>query len=443
MKPNCWKCVSHRRPIDRNRRRGFLYLAVLLVALMVALCSMSAISIMQSQQRSVTDGVASLRAQTLADSAIAFGLAQINDNPAWRTSFTHGVNSTPVSLNSGTASGTISFRLDDPDGNLTNDTLQGLKLIGIGRCGAAAAACSVQLEPAGEGLPVLNYSVSVGSTLSSSTSVHWIQDAGIYARGNVSISNPPCFLSDRILANGWISYEWGIYWNNTYGISQFQPALQFPGASWPEYYDRVGTMISIDDIPTQGGIHRMENIVLFPGNNPYGEANGLGVYVIDCEGENLQISNARLAATLLIKNPGANSIINGAIHWQPAVDDFPALLVQGNITIAHGNLPLQEATVQQNLNPTGCPYRGSEDNDTNDVYPSKIDGLIYVNGTLALGSQTVARTEIDGCVVCQTLNPTGNAKIIHSPEISQNPPPGFRSDSKMRIVSGSYRRQSL
>ncbi|MEZ6090252.1 MAG: hypothetical protein R3C05_19935 [Pirellulaceae bacterium] len=436
--------TDFRLAIARRRARGgFLYLAVLVVALMVAVSSMSAISIMQSNERSVTDGLSAMRAQTLADSAIALGLSRINNDPGWRSTFLHGVQSSPITIGSGGTVGTISFRLEDSDGNLANDSLQAVNLIGVGRSGSAAAACSVQLEPAGSGLPILDYSVAVGSSLSSTTSVHWVQDAGIYVRGNVAISSPACFLSDQIVANGWISHDLGAYFLNTYGLSDYQSALRFPAANWSDYYSHVATSISIDDIPISGGAHRIQNVAIHPGNNPFGQTNALGVYKIDCGGANLQITGARLSATLLITNPGTNSSIYGSVFWQPAVDRFPILLVQGDITIAHGDLPLHESTIGQNLNPSGFAYRGVEDSDTSDVYPSRLSGLIYVDGTLKLGSQTTVRTEIEGCVVCQTLSPLGNTKVMHIPEIIESPPPGFRSDDKMRIVTGTYRRQSL
>jgi len=139
-------------------------------------------------------------------------------------------------------------------------------------------------------------------------------------------------------------------------------------------------------LPLNGeGYREIRGEVLSPLSNPFGaNLNGEGVYVIDCLGQQVVIAESRIVATIVLVNPASGSGVQNAVNWEPAVANYPALLVDGSMRFEFDNTPLSEAAVKTNFNPAGTPYLGSEDSDKKDEYPSLIKGLVYVSGDLTV-----------------------------------------------------------
>ena len=140
-----------------------------------------------------------------------------------------------------------------------------------------------------------------------------------------------------------------------------------------DYYILNGTSITYASLPKQQAAN-IEKVVLSPNNNPYGSGltSPTGIYVINCLGGNLRIRNARIVGTLVILNPGVFSVLE-SVNWEPAVANYPSLLVSGTAELAFTNTPLSESSLRVDFN---------QDTDKTDTYPSLIKGLIYASGDL-------------------------------------------------------------
>jgi hypothetical protein len=205
-----------------------------------------------------------------------------------------------------------------------------------------------------------------------------------------------------------------------------------------DYYLANGTAIDINSIPGQS----ISKQVLSPTYNPYGAANSLGIYVIDCKNQQLTIAKCRLECTLVIT--GVNSalpvLINNGLHWDPPFRNFPALIVQGNCTMAwRGDQQLDETAENANYNPAAAPYRGFSDSDQTDKYPGQIKGLVYVSGNLSITKPA----KFDGIVIVGGATSISDAVTVsYSTNSRDYPPPGFSEGSAMRILPQTWRRVS-
>ncbi len=212
--------------------------------------------------------------------------------------------------------------------------------------------------------------------------------------------------------------------------------VPMPPSNWSDYYEREGTTIDIDSLPTSGGFSNLEKVLLSPSNNPWGSANTLGIYIIDCENKSLKIRNCRIRGTLLIKNVGSFSGVYESVDWTPAVANFPALLVNGNFVIQHTETSLSEATHATNFNSVGS----DSDADLADRYPSRLFGLCYVTGIATIGSSN-NRSVLYGCLVCGTVSAEGDLSVYQIPNFRANAPPGFREGPAMRVIPETWKRE--
>jgi hypothetical protein len=172
--------------------------------------------------------------------------------------------------------------------------------------------------------------------------------------------------------------------------------------------------------------------VLGPGVNPFGAStNSQGLYWVDCGGNKVVISNARIKGTLLLVNPGAGSSVGpGPVRWSPVVAGYPALLVDADIavtadiTIATGSRPLNETENAFNYNPAGASSDDfGQDADLLDIYPSEIQGLVVVRDDLTFQNNALVRGQvITGDDVRAT---SGALEVDYRPDALFNPPPGF------------------
>ena len=92
-----------------------------------------------------------------------------------------------------------------------------------------------------------------------------------------------------------------------------------------------------------------------------------------------------------------------------------------------------------NFNPPDTPYNGSSDVDLSDTYPSEIQGLVHVTGTLQMGNTVLSA----GWCSANRLSPTmrvscQQSQIIYTPSLYTNPPQGYTSAVNMIPQSGSW-----
>jgi hypothetical protein len=179
----------------------------------------------------------------------------------------------------------------------------------------------------------------------------------------------------------------------------------------------------------------MENILLSPASNPFGPTSPIGMYVLNCGGQVFRLRNVRVVGTLIVLQPGPGSRIEQSVHIEPAAPVEPSLLIDGSIAIALSDADVAETVAGTSLNPPGTPYEGSADTDTADAYPSRIAGLVYVSGDLAISGRTVCR---DTVVVGGEVSVTGVLSIGRRATYLESPPPGFSSTVGMTMREGSW-----
>ncbi|MFB0524674.1 MAG: hypothetical protein ACETVZ_03985, partial [Phycisphaerae bacterium] len=204
-----------------------------------------------------------------------------------------------------------------------------------------------------------------------------------------------------------------------------------------------GTWLSIDDIPSVQGKKALNEEVLSPANNPYGAGmtSPEGIYLVECYSEYISVSSMRIVGTLVLLDPGPGSTIDSPINWEPAVANYPALMVMGNIALNFNGTPLDEATANTNFNPAGTPYPypdGEWNVDIADTYPSVLKGLVYVYGNLNVTNSP----NIEGVVIVDgtfTSSADPGPNLTYRDTYLNNPPPGFGTGTTMKISSGSYK----
>ncbi len=418
------------RPRHRSRR-GYLYVAVMMVSVMVSVMGFAAIRIAHDGLRTATARADCEEATLLARTAVEFGVNRVDSNATWRTTYVSGNTAETFSL----GNGTFEWKLTDDDGVLADDGTDSVWLTGTGRVNDAVVVRRVRLVPAGDALDCLGVPLCVNSNLTVATLVDLTTDTVLHANGNLTATAVDADVLGDASATGTVS-------GDVSGTSVSGAATRtLPGSDVFDFYLDNGTQIDVDALPGSGAnTPVIENLVLAPTVNPFGGGtNPLGIYVVDCGFKTLTVRNCRIVGTLVVLNPGSASGVSGSVHWEPAAPNYPALLVAGSFRIGHDVDALSESTHATNFNPAGVPYHGSFDGDTSDTYPSHLRGIVYTSDTLVLpfGSPTA---KIVGCAVTQSVIATSPTEFCFSDVHLNDPPPGFRSGPKMAISPTSWHR---
>ncbi len=407
-------------------RRGSIYPAVLAYASLVTIIGLSALLALRSQRRANEGEIDFSQARLHARSAIELGMWVVENDAAWRATLPNGVWVKDRSIGTGTY--TLEG-IDPNDNDLANSALQPVVLTGTGVHGSARHKTEVRLEPEIRSLGCLGVALHAGANLNFDTAT--VQsDRPISANGRVDSINSSIAADVEAVTtiNGT-----GYTGTTTTGIN---PRSMPTSAAFDFYLDR-GTPIAVYDIPVNAGRARMASVLLSPASNPYGaETNPTGIYVIDCQGLDMEIRLCRIVGTLVLLNPGPGSIVKQSVNWEPAVKNYPALLVRGALAISLDAADLSEAATGVNFNPPGTPDHDDTDADLDDTYHSKIKGIVYVADDLF----TSGSSEFDGMVVVGgTLNATGELDLEYKSRYFDNPPPGFYEVPGMRVVAGSWK----
>lgn len=406
-------------------------------ATIVCLVGLSGLSVAHLGVRAAQNTRNTETAALLARSAVEEGVRQIRATPTWRTTFANNTEypNAPLAM----TGGTIAWRFVDLDGNLNNNIADGVRVYGIGRAGGATFVENVLLQPTDAGLTCLEASFHCGGSITLSSFCDITTSQFVSSNGSISASATPSIIIGSAQAVGSISGT--VTLTKTTGIAP----RQMPGNTVFDYYLANGTWIDIESLPSSWGTRQLFKKVLAPSVNLFGPSgNAEGIYVIDCEGQNLVIENVRVMGTLVIINPGSTCRFQNSMSLCPVSPHYPAVLVQGNAQFTMSQLDLDEALLATNFNPTGAPYNGTADADTADKYPSKIKGLVYVSGQMRLPAASV-EPYFDGSVICNTFqaDSTGDVKFSYRPTHLHYPPPGFATGNTMAIVPGTWTRSAL
>ncbi len=419
---------NHKR---RTHRRGSLYVAVMGVTMIVAMMALTAMHVVRLNLNSAIGRHDRYEAALLGSSAVEIALIALANDPDWRTNLLSGVEypATPVTL----GGGTFTFKLVDEDGNLADDLSDSVMLQGIGRVGGVTHVEQVRLQPTGSGLTCLEASLHCHGDISTGSDTDLTTNQIVSSNGSIDTAGWNSSITGDTEAVG--SINGNISGNKTSGITP----RQMPGSSVFDYYVNMGTMIDINQLAA-GTVYELTNVLLSPQSNPYGSPNPEGIYVIDCQGGNLWIQNVRVFGTLVLLNPAATSSIRRRVHFEPAVVNFPSLLVSGGIQFKYdSSVQLSESALGVNFNPVGSPYQGNEDADMSDTYPCVIKGLVYVSGELDLRwLWNGHHSAVDGVVVCGSIAANSDFLLTYRSTFLDYPPPGFAAGNEMEISPGSW-----
>ena len=414
-----------------HSRSGYLYVAVLMTALIISMMGLVALSSATLRTSTSADHNNQVQAELLAQSAIEDCLQKLASNSSWRSTWTHDTETTPVVL----GTGTFSWKLIDDDGDLADDDSDSVRVIGIGRVGRIVSAESVRLIASGLGLDCLQHPLVCNAVIKTSPFCSIYTDQTVFSNDDVMANAAFSSIQGNAAAVGKIS-------GNVSGtITEFAPAKRMPGSSALDYYLDNGTYISAADISAAVGSLLITKQLITPAINPFGSTNAEGIYVIDCQNTMIKIRDCRIVGTLVILNPGNNSALSGSLCWESAVANYPALIVAGDIKMQFNAVPLNETTSGVNFNPDGSPYRGNQDSDLLDVYPSEILGLVYVTGELKAADLFESRFR--GVTLCTEIDVGSPLRMNYRPIINDYPPPGFAHGDPMVISPGSFRRETL
>ena len=419
-----------RRLSTRRRRRGSIYIVVVGVAMIVSVLALGAILVRRIERRTSQGTADVAEARTYALAAIEIGRLRIKNDSDWRNTYSNGVWEADVPIGSGTY--TLEG-IDPDDGVLNNGADHPLVLIGTGEKGLARQKMQVRLVAEVRALDCLSAAIHAGGnfTVNSGTT---ISATGGPVSTNSELANSGTVDGD-VEANS-VSGSGTITGTTTVPA----PAKEMPDSSVFDFYTDPanGTYIDVTSIPLSSGFRYLETQVLSPNSNPYGtqDTNPQGIYVIDCMGEKLAIQNCRIVGTLVLLNAGGVSEVY-TVNWEPAVANYPALLVQGDVDfyINSGNILEEGPPLSFNFNPPGTPYLDVDDEDTDDTYPVVIKGLVYVSGAV----ETWQSPAFDGVVVVgNTMTANTSLNLTYRSTFLNDPPPGFEAPVRMKIATGSF-----
>jgi len=405
----------------RHTRRGSTYLLVLISTALVVAIGLSGLLATRVRARISQAQIDAAEARSLARSAIEIGLLRVTTDPDWRSTWGSGpwISDRPL------GEGTLSLEVEDPDGSIGDDPSDPFVLTGIGEQGDARQMSDVTVTPQPVGLECLLHAAHCEGTLAFN-GVDVNADAPLSSNTGAIASAANVYAD--VEASGTVLglFYWG-------GVTQGAPDRPLPDPGVIDAY--AADAVAIDYEELEEG--KMSEVLLSPASNPFGSGSThpLGLYVIDCENDVIEIEDSRIVGTLILRNVAAGSRIRRTVNVGPAVANYPVLLVDGPFKIDLDSLDLDENQVDMNFNPPGTPYEGSEDNDTNDTYPTLIKGLVYVTGKVTL----LRDTQIEGVVLgAGGIEMKDQIELVHDPVFYESPPPGFIGSWEYLIQSGSW-----
>jgi hypothetical protein len=410
-----------------RRRRGTIYLLVVAVAANVVVIGVAAILLARVRVRGVHLEAGRREAQRLAYCGVEQAIAMMNNYTSgtgnWRADFTNDLETTPLDL----GDGQVSFKLVDEDGDLADDVTDPVWIYGIGRTGDAVWVERAKAR-VDQGLPL----EFLRTTIHSSGNLEVLFDltlvgAPLSTDGNLHVN--PTLDGDAEA----VSLSGGGSVTGATTVPADQKGVP-PRSVFDDYMSRATALTFNGDLNT---------VVLTPGTNEYDGSgtNPDGVYYIDTGGADMQIFSTRVHGTLIV-DVGAGELYVNTCLMEPYRDDFPVLIVRGNVVVnLFGPSFVEAPPVSHNFNPVGAPYHGDEDGDTSDSYTSGMYGLVHVIGDLTLTKEQDSQGVF---VVDGSVTTNGATTLVHNPDLMYNPPLGYADDpnsTAMVIRSGSWSRQ--
>jgi hypothetical protein len=404
-----------------RRRRATTYVAVLGTSLIVAALTMGGILITRARGRIVSEVNDAAAARQHAESAMELARLWIRQDSEWRFNRPHGawVTNQPI------GDGAYSLAVTDPaDASLSNRPLDPVHLKVTATKGLARHIAQVTLQAKPVQIRALDFALHTGGE--------------VHVLGQLTCSPAQVSTNGSLLNEGQI--DGGIHVSAVTNLGTVTGTQtigaepkDFPAPDVVDKYVGLGT--SINPPAT------IEVLTVSPMDNPWGATNPDGLYVIRPVGD-LTIRNARIYGTLVILcPPGGKVVIDNNVLIHPYRADYPTLIIRGNAELAYfSHTDLDEKIFSFSFN-KNAPYDGSTNGNRNEKYPSEIQGLVHV-----IGSVTMKQTaRIRGALLCES-NAAADAvriedtpTIVYTPSLSTSPPNWYTVDVPMPVQPGSWR----
>lgn len=357
------------RKLRPGARRGSVYVLALMISLVVTAMGVGAALAAQSELAAAQMRVQSVQTRIAAQSALELGLARAQNTAAWRSS----ANAATPGFVSTTLGGvSMVVQVDDGAGAApSSDTTKPVRFRATASIGAARHGLQGTFMP--------------GFVPPASLS------AVAYAGGNISfLSTATLKSSDTIGSNGSVTavaatvqpavYAAGAITGLTFsgGTSSGRARLALPDSSLVDKYVARGTAIAYASVSP-----RLQNCLLAPVSNPFGAVNASGIYVINCAGAPITVSDLRVYGTLVLLDPGAGSLIEKSVAFEPVNAGEPCLVVRGSIELSTDADDFKDSP-GKNYNPVGAPYLGVTDASTTTSFASVLHGIVYATGNIVI-----------------------------------------------------------
>lgn len=412
-------------------RAGATYVIVLMASLIVASMTLASVETMRWYARDRADSRDTALIHAAVESCFDLALVQVNNDPNWRADYTNNVDTAPILINNVSC---VYRLIDVDDGDLADDDNDSADLLITAKFGEYCEAWQCTLEPYGEPLDCLQYSIAADKKIDVENLSVAATDHAIACNNKISTKGIG-YLTGDLFASGNVS-------GNTYGsVTSLAANVVIPDKECLDFYIQNSVAIDISDLPQDGAVYVIENQLLSANSNTInGQLSPEGIYYIDCGNQEIRISNSRLRCTLVLKNPKNNSEVSGSVFWEAAQANYPALLVEGEMEFNLSRSPLSEADAGVNFNPPSTPYLGSADSNTSTVYPSVLRGLFFASKKVE-AKNLVGENQIVGQLICHDeIKTDGDLFVSYRDVFFRDPPPGFRSGNQMRIVAGTVHR---
>ncbi|HBE69868.1 MAG TPA: hypothetical protein DDW52_17110 [Planctomycetaceae bacterium] len=396
-----------------------------MTTLLVCTMAMTSICTTQAAANRLNRNRNLVRLKLGAHNALNIALARINSARDWRGRFPHRES---ISLPS-VSSAQIQFELRDADGTIDNDDRDPVDIIASARFEDATYAITASLVPDGKPLASLEHCLAAESTINVQSNGSWNCNPSIAANQSIN-----CFGSSLCST----CYSPSVIGNIHGPQEPLAEPVVMPNRRVTEYYERLGT--ALPPVPIVGA-KQIWGALLSPRVNSLGgTTNPLGIYVIDCEGYGLSISNSRFQCTLVIKNCGGSVTIGPQVLWEPASLNLPALLADSDVQLQIDSTRVLE--MGRSYNPPDFPYHKQSNHDVFDQFPAQLRGAVVIFGNCNFGSSR-GGTRVIGSVLAQSFSGTTNINCTSEPRLSLDPPLGMRSFDCVRIAPFSLRRYRL
>jgi hypothetical protein len=409
------------------RRRGGVYVAVLGVSALVLVLGMGGLASARSIARAQSEARDMSGARWAAVSALELGRYAMERNARWRTQRSNGDWCTDAVL----GDATVTLSAVNPSGAMNRSVTDPVDLTAVAYQGACTHRITLRLQAEATPLDSLNIPLAVGGSITATSAT--VNASGYTIAANGAFTALLCSINANVEAGLTAT---GLVVNGT--MRSLAPTRALPGSDAFDFYTANGTSIPVTALTLKSGVRTFTSGVLSPNSNPLnGALNAQGVYVIDAANAGIAIGPCRIVGTLVIINASAVTLQSGVIA-EPAVTNFPCIMVRGNATISTTGSTLAESSgTATNYNPsqTAYPYpNGVSNATTTDSYAPAINGLVYVSGNATVTDSPA----INQLIVGGDLTLGGTLTLGYTSEYRRSPPPGF-AVVRMRPAAGQWK----